>query len=270
MKIFRLDNPGLTVGLAVIGVAAVSAAIVARGRTNLSPPARDLHPYLELRVPRTHDTIPIDAEIGGKKVWEPEAGSTGNFKDANGRGMVPYTEAKARWTPSTLYLLLYAGDLDLEGTVKEPDGPVLRDDAFHVELGHAGRVYTLDVSVIGTLADSVCTGEVGDGAGALRCDPKWASHAIVAVDRDGTINQLGDNDEEWVVEMAIPLTSIGIDVARGGERIPMAIRRCEIGKNGPGACGGFGDGEPRGELVLEPDSVDRGPVASANDGLGTR
>jgi hypothetical protein len=131
-------------------------------------------------------------------------------------------------------------------------------------------VYTLDVSVLGTLADSACTGDVGEGSDARRCDPTWASHAVVAVDRDGTLNQLGDNDEEWVVEMAIPLASIGIDAARGGERIPFAIRRCEVGKNGRGACGGFGDGKPRGELVLEPDSVDRGSVASANVGRRKR
>jgi hypothetical protein len=231
---------------------------------------RDRHPFLELRAPQVREPIPINAETEGKKVWEPEAGGTGVFKDATGNGMVPYTEAKARWMPGTLYLLLYAGDLDLEGSVTSRDGPVSRDDSFHIELGHGEHVYTLDVSVLGTIADADCAGAVADGNGNAerRCDPRWDSHAVVAVDRDGTLNRVGDNDEEWVVEMAIPLASLGMAAARDGDRAPFAISRCEVGKGGRGACGGFGTGKVRGEIVLEPDFVDgRGGREAVTSGL---
>lgn len=217
---------------------------------------RERHPFLELYAPQVDRPIVIDAELDGKRVWESDVGSTGNFKDAKGQGMVPYSEARVRWGEGVLYLWLYAGDLDLEGAVAEHDGPVSRDDSFHVEFAQGERVYAIDVSVLGTIADSVCTGGLGALPSARRCDPKWESHAVVAVDRDGTLNRVGDNDEEWIVEMSVPLSSLGIDHPGPGTRIPFGVRRCEVAKAGPGACGSFGLGVPKGEIVLDPHVVE--------------
>jgi hypothetical protein len=234
--------------ISAVAVTALSVAVTVGSWRGAHAAARDLHPFLELHAPRAGAPIPIDAELDGKKVWESESGATGVFKDDSGRGMVPYTQAKVRWTPGTLYLLLYAGDLDLEGTVADRDGPVSQDDSFHLELGSDGDVHTIDVSVLGTLADAACAGTVGK---AIRCDPRWDSRAVVAVDRDGSLNRLGDNDEEWVVEMAIPFSSLGMGERKAGDRIPFAIHRCDVSKAGRGTCGGFGTGKVRGEIVLE-------------------
>ena len=207
-----------------------------------APPAA-----LELRVPRATAPVKIDAELDGKKLWEADTGTTRDFVDGAGRGMVPYTEAKARWGDGKLYLMLYAGDLDLEGSVREADGDVERDDAFHIELGAPDDLRVMSVSVLGTLADARCQGT----AAARTCDPSWQSHAEVAVDRDGTLNKLGDNDEEWVVEMSIPLARLGLKQAAAGTRVPFSIQRCEVGHDGRHACGSWGV-DPPGELVLDP------------------
>jgi hypothetical protein len=259
----RAVRPALWFGLGLTALVALAIGI-RRGRAPraAAPGARDAYPYVELRALRAPRPIAIDAEMDGKRVWESEVGSTGNFKDADGRGMVPYSEAKVRWSESTLYLWLYAGDLDLEGSVVEPDGPVTQDDSFHVELGNGDRVYTIDVSVLGTVADAVCTGTLGHDGPERRCDPGWQSRAVVAVDRDGTLNRVGDNDEEWIVEMAIPLSSLGIQSASAGTRVPFAVRRCEVGKSGPHACGGFGLGQPRGEIVFDPSPAEGSPLAA--------
>jgi hypothetical protein len=208
----------------------------------------------ELHVPYVQQPISIDAELDAKAVWQSEAGGTGNLKDADDRGMVPYTEVKARWDARTLYLLLYAGDLDLEGSIKEQDGPVSKDDSFHIEIGSGNRVYGIDVSVLGTVADALCAGtsEMPFALSDPRCDMRWQSRAVVAVDKDGTLNQIGDNDEEWVVEMAIPLETIGLANARPGTEIPFAVRRCDVQKDGPHACGSWGMRPQRGVLVLNP------------------
>jgi hypothetical protein len=212
-----------------------------------TPPAGAGAGPATLAVPRVAGPVAIDAELEGKKVWEADTGATRNFKDGAGHGMVPYTEAKARWGGGQLYLMLYAGDLDLEGTVHEHDGPVERDDAFHLEFGQGDEVRVISVSVLGTVADALChpspTGRV--------CDRGWESHARVAVDRDGTLNKIGDNDEEWVVEMAVPLEALGFADARAGTRIPFSVRRCEIGHGSSRGCGGWG-AQPRGELALAP------------------
>jgi hypothetical protein len=256
--------PSLWIGLALVATLATLGSFgLSRSRRGVAGP-RDRHPFVELHVPRLESAIPIDAEMDGKKAWESEAGSTGVFKEANGRGMVPYSEAKARWRADTLYLWLYAGDLDLEGTMTSADADLSGDDSFHIELGgDGGLVHTIDVSVLGTLSDARCTGAPGGGASRGPCDAAWQSGAVVAVDRDGTLNQTGDNDEEWIVEMAIPLASLGIREAGPGTRIPFAVRRCDIQKSGRGACGGFGDGVPSGELVFESMAVDHAEVAHA-------
>jgi hypothetical protein len=194
----------------------------------------------------------VDAEMEQKRVWDSEAGSTQNLRDASGKGMVPYSEVRARWGSENLYLWLYAGDLDLEGRVQEPDGDLSGDDAFHIEIGEGSRVYAVDVSVLGTVSDAVCPSRSA-GFGPRRageCDRTWQSQATVAVDRDGTLNRVHDNDEEWLVEMALPLARLGLPAA-AGTRVPFSVSRCEIGVDGRHACGGWGV-EKRGELILDP------------------
>ena len=200
-----------------------------------------------LHVPHVAVPIAINAETEGKKEWEGERGNTPNFVDAAGKGMVPYTEARLRWGGDRLYLLLYAGDLDLEGSVEEHDGPIDRDDSFRLAFQDGSQVRIVGVSVLGTVSDRVCATIAPETA----CDPSWESHAEVAVDRDGTLNRIGDNDEEWVVEMAIPFASLGIAAPGPGTRVAFSVSRCEVG-HGPHACGGWGNGSPPGEIELDP------------------
>jgi len=235
---------------------ALSRATTTIGTGSLEEQRQRRHD-LQLHVPRVPEPIRIDAEMDGKKVWESAAGSTLNLKDGAGKGMVPYTEVKVRWADGMLYLLLYAGDLDLEGNVKEADGEVTKDDSFHLELGGPDDLLrVVEVSVLGTVADALCSPSknpsVPTDVRGRRCDRAWQSHAVVAVDRDGTVNHLGDNDEEWVVEMALPLATLGIPDAGPGSRVPFAVRRCEVGAGGPGACGSWGMGAERGELIFDP------------------
>jgi len=174
-------------------------------RATIEPPV--------LHVPRIAERVRINAETAGKTTWEGDTGTTHDLVDAPGHGMVPYTEAKLRWGNEKLYFLLYAGDLDLEGTVKKHDGTLEKDDSFRLEFASGDAVRVVQVSVLGTVSDFICPG--GD---AGRCDPKWESHAEAALDRDGTLNKIGDNDEEWVVEMAIPLSSLGLAHAAAADR----------------------------------------------------
>jgi hypothetical protein len=244
---------GLVAGALVCGACARSSPARAAPAPALAPapapvlaaPAALPRGPVTLAVPRAPGPIKIDAELDGKKVWEADVGNTQNFKDTAGMGMVPYTEAKARWDDKRLYLLLYAGDLDLEGTVRAHDGEVERDDAFHIEFGSGDEVRVVSVSVLGTVADALCRSTPAGRS----CDPRWESHARVAVDRDGSMNKIGDNDEEWVVEMALPFSALGVSAPRAGTRLPFSIRRCEVGHAAHRACGSWGV-NPTGELVL--------------------
>jgi hypothetical protein len=225
----------------------------AHSRAATSATARDRRP--ELHVPYAPEPISVDAETEGKTVWQSEAGSTGNLKNALSQGMVPYTEVKARWRADGLYLLLYAGDLDLEGVVTKPDSPLSGDDSFHIELGGGSRTYVIEVSVLGTVADAACarTESAPIELTNPSCDRQWNSHVKVAVDKDGTLNHVGDNDEEWVIEMAIGADALGFRELSPGTRIPFAVRRCDIRQGtAPHVCGSWGMLQERGELILSP------------------
>jgi hypothetical protein len=218
----------------IAGVAACALAVGVRAW--IRPP---IAPGPTLHVPRTMAPIHVDAEFEGKKDWEADSGHTGDLQDEHGKGMVPFTEVKARWGDGNLYFMLYAGDLDIESS-----------DGFHLEIGGDERIHVIDVSVLGTMVEALCDGDRPFPAAPGDCDRSWHSRAAVAVDRDGTVDRLGDNDEEWVVEMAIPLSALGLEHAAPGTRLPFSVRRCDVGA-GPHMCGSWGGGKRRGELILD-------------------
>jgi hypothetical protein len=189
------------------------------------------------------------ARKGGKteeKFWEGEAGSTGVLLDAKGLGMVPYSEVKARWGNGNLYLWLNAADLDLQGKVREADTDLSGDDAFHIQIGADGRVFSIEVNVLGTLTDALCRSRrrtPRDPMGKT-CERSWQSGAEV--------NQVGDADEEWVVELTIPLDKIGQKTAKPGKHLRFSVSRCEVAYDGVRACGSWGMGKRAAALVLDP------------------
>jgi hypothetical protein len=211
-------------------------------------------PVAVLHVPHVEaEPVRLDGKTEAK-FWEGEAGSTGVLLDAKGLGMVPYSEVKARWGNGKLYLWLNAADLDLQGKVREADADLSGDDAFHIELGGGGHVYAFEVNVLGTLTDAICRSRrrtPRDPMGKT-CDRSWQSGADVDVDTDGTVNQLGDADEEWVVELTIPLGKIGHKSAKPGKQLRFSVSRCEVAYDGVRACGSWGMGARAGELVFDP------------------
>ena len=105
------------------------------------------------------------------------------------------------------------------------------------------------------------TGERKEGTvaanGSHPFDYRWNSGAHLSRELDGTINKSDDEDEEWVIEMAIPLASLGLEGEKG-ERIGLSIRRCDTPHArafdptpGVRSCGSWGSGAARGVLVLD-------------------
>ena len=74
----------------------------------------------------------------------------------------------------------------------------------------------------------------------------------MGTDYDGTINAVGDFDEEWSVEVAVPLAAIGVRSPYAGARVACSLIRCEIAYDGKRACGLWGRVPGPGLLVLRP------------------
>ena len=191
-----------------------------------------------LRVPRASAPPKLDGEVDD---WRGAHAQTGMFKSVDGQN-APDSEARLVWGDGKLFLLLYAADQDIRASVKTHDAPLWPEDAFKLSFGQPGEAaaHVIYVSPIGTITDEAVVAD--------RLDSSWESHAEVAHDVDGTLNDSHDEDEEWVVEMALPLSSLGL---RGepGERIGFSVRRCDVPKGAGRRCTAWG--EPDGMLVLE-------------------
>jgi hypothetical protein len=182
------------------------------------------------------------------KRWAP-AVSTHTLLDERGRGAVPVSEARFIWGDGTLYMFFYAADLDLQVKTTMHDGPVWNDDAVVIEFPSAGaRKFVIGISPTGIVADAICPRDAD--LGDARCNLRWESMARIGTDYDGTINTLGDFDEEWAIEMALPLASIGVPRPIAGAMIPFSLVRCEVTYDGKRACGSWGRAGEAGKLVL--------------------
>lgn len=126
---------------------------------------------------------------------------TGPFTDATGNTAAPYSEARLLRDDQFVYLALYAADEDIRST-----------DAF------------------------VVTFSSPRGHATLRFSPKGPG-----TDVDGTVDAPADDDEEWLVESAIPLAKIpfGSDGS-----VTASITRCDVTKDHVRRCGSW-----RGTLV---------------------
>ncbi len=201
-----------------------------------------------LRVPRTTVTFKLDGE-GDEPPWNATAARTGPFVDAQGESARPYSEARFLWDTQDLYVLLYAADNDILAHVTAHDGPVWIDDAFSLHFtpaasadGGPAPTYSFDISAAGVVTDAR---RVPGG----KDDVSWESGIKLGVDRDGTLNESSSDDEEWVVEAAIPLASMGLE-PKPGTRVLVDISRCDTPRGTKDRrCGAYGS--PKAQKVLE-------------------
>jgi hypothetical protein len=157
-----------------------------------------------LVVPQVAAPIHVDGELD-EVAWRTPA-RTGPFLDANGTQAAPYSDARLLRDDQFLYLALYAADEDIRSS-----------DEFVVELSSPRGRTTLHFRPNGTLVPDI-------------------AHSTVMVDLDGSIDEPSNDDEEWVVEAAVPLASIPF--GRNGV-VNVRISRCDTTKDGKQHCGAW-------------------------------
>jgi len=223
----------------VLAVAAVIAAAVtatALGRRNVH--ATDA--TTTLHVPLAPDPK-LDGELV-EDAWH--ATPVVHLKKRDGSEGRPYSDVRFLRSAKFLYVGLYASDHDIVSAGVAHDGPVWLGDSFHVVFrDDAGEERAIDVGIA-----SGGGGVVTDGArragGAW--DYAWESGAEIATDTDGTVDHPGDNDEEWVVEMRVPLASLHL---ADGAHVFVRVRRCDVAARGAIASAPCSETDPI-ELVL--------------------
>ncbi len=195
--------------------------------------ARPAEP-IRLRVPHATGAIKADGELD-EEDWR-VAGRTESFLDQQTKALGrPYSDARLLWDERNLYLALYAADEDIKATGGH-DEPLWLKDAFAVRIAFAGRpdVFGLEFAPNKAVSDFL----VRPG-GAI--DRSWESHVAVGIDLDGSLNDEKE-DEEWVIEAALPWSSLGVTDPRSAPPLTIKLSRCDTPRDGPRSCSAWGEG----------------------------
>jgi hypothetical protein len=109
------------------------------------------------------------------------------------------------WDERFLYVAFRAVDPDIRGTFTERDSDTYRDDVLEIFLktGPDGESHhNFEINPLGTLKDEYHTP-------ARRFQTDWNCAGIQIGTRVlGTLNEPGDSDEGWQLEVAIPFASL--------------------------------------------------------------
>ena len=179
-------------------------------------------------VPRADAPITIDGKPD-EPIWA-HAARSGAFV-CEGARVCAYADARALWDERHLYVMLYAADEEIRAAKVGPDGPVWLGDHFELVLLRGGRTFRIDVSPRAVLADAE--------RGPPGWDTRWQSAAVAAIDTDGTIDLEGDQDEEWIAELAIPWAALG-GAPQAGEVLGASVERCDVSRGEGRRCSRFG------------------------------
>ncbi len=191
------SNSAVVAAALAVGVAALRGHPSVLG-TGLGTASR------ELVVPNVDGAPDLDGELGDA-IWRGAVARTGAFVDASGSPARPHSDARVVEARDELIVALYAADEDIRTT-----GPLR--DVFRVTIGAT----TFEVSANGELRGAPPGTRLGH-------------------DLDGTPDDGADDDEEWVIELAIPLASLGLPDHAGG-RAPFVVERCDTTRDGSRSC----------------------------------
>lgn len=115
------------------------------------------------------------------------------------------TRARMLWDDEYFYVAAAMEEPDLWGTLDERDSVIFRDNDFEVFIdpdGDTHAYYELEVNALGTPWDLLLIKPYRDGGPAVN---GWDIAGLrVGIDTRGTLNQPGDRDEGWSVEIAMP------------------------------------------------------------------
>lgn len=155
---------------------------------------------------RVDQSLKIDGVLN-EDSWQ-EAFWTDYFTDIEGEAKPEprfKTRAKMLWDDRFFYIAAYLEEPHLWATLKQRDAVIFHDNDFEVFIdpeGDTHHYYELEVNALGTFWDLMLTKPYRNGGRALDA---WDIRGLkVGIDLKGTLNEPGDIDTGWTIELAIP------------------------------------------------------------------
>ncbi len=167
-------------------------------------------------------------KIDGKLDEWKDIPNVGTFVNTmTGAASQPQTEAKIAWDDKNIYFAFDNTDKSIWGKLNNRDDKLWTQEADEVMIDADGNGKTyieLQVSPSGALFDSYLPmyRKYEDLIDPKRKPYSWNSRAKWAVNIEGTLNKVGDEDKRWTTELALPLADVnGLDTV--GAKIPPAF-----------------------------------------------
>ena len=166
---------------------------------------------------QTDDSIYIDGKLD-EKAWQ-QAEWTDNFTDIEG-DLKPKptqdTKVKMLWNKNYLFVSAEVSEEHIWAYLEKYDDIVFRDNDFEIFIdpdNDAKNYFEFETNAKGTIFDLFLPHPYRHSGFALHnWDFKGLMHAISI---DGTINNGSDKDKKWIVEVAIPFTSLSFGLDEG-------------------------------------------------------
>jgi hypothetical protein len=218
----HFSKPALLALAAAIAIGGFTARRHARSNEHRTSPSSPI----PIHVPHTNEALVLDGELT-EASWD--SSPLHRFRDAKGRDARPYSYVRFLWSSDgLLHVGLYASDLNIVSAGAGPDGPLWKGDSFHLVFANDGTEHSFDIGP--TSSGAVLTD--GERRAGKPWDYTWSSGAHVALDMDeGTVDRRQAKDEEWVLEMSVPLASLGLKPS-AGQQIDFRAHRCDIDVRG--------------------------------------
>ena len=143
------------------------------------------------------------------------------------------TRAKLVWDDEYLYIAAELTEPDVWGTLTDHDAVIFQDNDFEVFLDPDGdnhKYFELEINALGTEWDLFLPKPYRDNG---KADNGWEIPGLKkAIHVNGTLNNPGDIDQGWTVELAIPWASLAKDAGmptppRNGDQWRLNFSRVE-------------------------------------------
>ena len=237
-KLSRGQRAGAVFALLVALASAVGLSLRARHGAEAAPASL-------FHVPRVDEEPNFDGELA-EDMWRNHAHGAKGFLDERGRLAAPFSDVHLAWRGDKLLIGLYAADWNVRTTRSSSEpGSVDDADRFLIELRVGDRVYRTAIDPAGAVLEAPC--DVG-----RTCVPaaEWVPRLVIGHDSDGTLNNEKDFDEEWMLEIGIPFSAIGLS-SGPGSRFEARFARCDVPRNRVQVCSSFPGREQAIELVID-------------------
>jgi hypothetical protein len=159
---------------------------------------------------QTKSPIHIDGKLD-ENAWQ-QAAWTDDFVDIEGsRKPAPRfrTRAKMLWNAEYFYIGAELEEPHIWGTLRKHDSVIFQDNDFEVFIDPDGdnhQYAEFEMNALNTGWDLLLTKPYKDGGKALN---SWEIPGLeTAVHVNGTLNNPGDRDRNWTVELAIPWQAV--------------------------------------------------------------